>query len=342
MTRGQVRVVGLDIGGANLKASDGEQRSVSRRFAMWEHVHELSVVLGDLLAEFEPVSDVALTMTAELADCFPTKAEGVSQILSAVEAVTKARICVWQTSGEFVPAEVAREFPLLTAAANWHALATWAGRMAPQGPSLLVDVGSTTTDIVPLKDGFPFSTGLTDIERLQSGELVYAGVRRTPICSLVQTVPLRGGVCPIAAELFATMDDVSLILGDVAEDTQRCDTADGRPATRKAALNRLAHMLCCDSNELSQPELIAIAEHVRRAQRDAIGRSLSQVIDQMTSAPAIVLVSGEGEFLAREVVTRTLGEGVCQILSLRTSLGNQHSQAACAFALARLGRERLS
>jgi len=67
------------------------------------------------------------------------------------------------------------------AAANWLALATYAGRLAPRGPAVLLDVGSTTTDVIPLQDGTPVPRGRTDPERLESKELVYTGVRRTPL-----------------------------------------------------------------------------------------------------------------------------------------------------------------
>jgi uncharacterized hydantoinase/oxoprolinase family protein len=106
-------------------------------------------------------------MTAELADCFQTKAEGVQFIIEAVQDVfAKSMIRVWLTSGEFAEAADAIELPQLAGASNWHALATWAGRAVPFGPAVLIDIGSTTTDIIPLIDGLPVPEGRTDLERL--------------------------------------------------------------------------------------------------------------------------------------------------------------------------------
>ncbi|MCA9078549.1 MAG: hypothetical protein KDA93_26215 [Planctomycetaceae bacterium] len=337
-----MHVVGLDIGGANIKASDGERRSLSLSFPMWERFDELPQTLHALLGEFPNADLAAVTMTAELADCFSSKAEGVARILAAVEASVSISIGVWQTAGEFVPVEVAVEFPRLTAAANWHALATWAGRMVPEGPSLLLDMGSTTTDLIPLMDGMPMTEGLTDLERLLSGELAYTGFRRTPVCAIVNDVPLRDGRCPVAAELFATMDDVNVILGIAPEDSKRCDTADGRPATRTAAFSRLAHQLCCDSTELSEEELISAAECIRDAQLEQISGSLNSILKRLAAHPRTVLLCGEGESVLREVVQRSLGRHDVQVISLTKSLGPTHSSAACAFALARLARERLT
>lgn len=334
--------LGLDIGGANIKASDGESRSVSRPFAVWREYERLAEVLRSVVAEFGRPSGIAVTMTAELADCFATKAEGVDRILHAVEEMADGLpIAVWQTGGEFVDAAHAREFPRLVAASNWHALATWAGRMAPREAGLLIDIGSTTTDLIPLESGLPATQGRTDVERLVSGELVYSGVRRTPLCAVAHAVPFRDGYCPLAAELFATTLDVYVMLGDIAEDPAECNTSDGRPATRAAAHDRLARMLCCDRSELGAGEAESIAGFLSDVQRQRLAGTLERVCSRMSEPSATVLLAGEGEFLARRLVSGQWSLRGAGLVSLKDALGASHSRAACAFALARLGAERL-
>ena len=227
-----MRIVGLDIGGANLKLADADGRGRSRAFAMWKDFSRLECVLSEQLDAFGDADLVAVTMTAELADCFATKAEGIDFILNAVERAADRRpVFVWQTGGEFVTPDEAQELPELVAAANWHALATWAGRIAPAGKALLADLGSTTADFIPIENGMPVPVGRTDLERLQSGELVYSGVRRTPLCAVASSVEFRGASCPLAAELFATTLDVYLLLGERADEPANTDTANGKPAT---------------------------------------------------------------------------------------------------------------
>ena len=80
--------------------------------------------------------------------------------------------------------------PALAAAANWLALATLVARLVPDDVGLLIDVGTTTTDLIPLDHGRAAARGRTDTERLQNGELVYAGVRRTPVCALATELPI--------------------------------------------------------------------------------------------------------------------------------------------------------
>src|SRR5207237_8563934 len=132
---------------------------------------------------------------------------------------------------------------------NRLAVAAVAGRFAPAGAALLVDVGSTTTDLIPLRDGVPIPDGRTDADRLACGELVYTGVRRTPACALLGA----GG----AAEFFATTHDVYLLLENIPEDSGDTDTADGRPASRGHAHARLARMPCGDAETATRTQTLA-------------------------------------------------------------------------------------
>lgn len=337
-----MRIVGLDIGGANLKACDREGRAVSRFFPMWKDFRRLPDALRELLSGFERPDLLAVTMTAELADCFETKAEGVDFILRSVEQVAGTTpVLVWQTGAEFVSVEVAREIPLLVAAANWHALATWAGRAVPEGPALSIDIGSTTTDVTPLFDGVPVPAGLTDVERLQSGELVYAGMRRTPVCAVVPLVPFRGRECPLAAELFATALDIYLLLGRIAEEDSDCDTANGKPATVAAAHGRLARMLCCDRTEVSYEEAVEIASFLGEAQKCRIAAAIDRVLDAQSAIPGKVLIAGSGAFLASDIAREHPRLGGSSPILLAEMLGPEAAEAACALAVARLAAERL-
>ncbi len=153
-------------------------------FELWKRPDELGHVLAALAATFAPSDRIALTMTAELCDCYPTKAVGVNAVLdAALDAFLGRPIHVWGVDGAFHSVEEVRRQPLIAAAANWIALATVVARLVPEGPGLLIDIGTTTTDLIPLKDGRMAARGQTDTERLQAGELTYAGVRRTPICA---------------------------------------------------------------------------------------------------------------------------------------------------------------
>jgi probable H4MPT-linked C1 transfer pathway protein len=337
-----MNVIGLDIGGANLKAADVNGRAVARGFALWKQPEQLTAELAALLADFDTPDCLAVTMTAELADCYRSKSDGVDRVLRAVEEVAGgARVFVWQTGAEFVSPEVAREIPLLVAAANWHALATWIGRMAPSSGALLIDIGSTTTDLIPLQDGVPVPDGMTDCERLCAGELVYSGVRRTPLCAIAHSVPFDDGYCPLAAELFATTLDVYLTLGWIPEDETDRETADGRPATMVAAHERLSRMLCCDASEFTRDDAEIVARFLGDVQRQRITGALDRVLRNQQQPCEHVLISGSGSFLAEAIVREHRQLYTARTFRLSECLTPAVAQSACAVAVAHLGHERL-
>ncbi|AWM35835.1 Hydantoinase/oxoprolinase [Gemmata obscuriglobus] len=358
-------ILGLDIGGANLKAATHDKRAVSVPFPLWKQPDKLPAALADLVAKFPDADELAVTMTGELCDCFETKRDGVHAIIKAVRFASAARpIRVWSTDGAFLNSEEAKAHHMKVAAANWHALATLAGQYVPEGRAILVDVGSTTTDIIPILDGKPVPRGLTDYDRLFNHELIYTGTRRTPVCAIKPWLT--------AAELFATTLDVYLTLNLIPENPNDCDTADGRPATRKHAHARLARMYCADATEVPEDHTRTLAEGVRDEQLAKIRHAVGVVRDRLkymqadgstsflrrlilkrfektgepsydllenggddllTEGPKICeIVSGSGEFLARAATSADI--------SLNDQLGPEVSACAPAYAVAVLAAER--
>ncbi|MBM3968512.1 MAG: H4MPT-linked C1 transfer pathway protein [Planctomycetes bacterium] len=336
-----MRVLGLDIGGANIKAATETAEALSIPLEIWRSPDRLIDVLVPIIDRFSVAELLAVTMTAELADCFSTKSDGIDRVLRTVEVVAGKRpIRVWQTSGEFASTQEARDEPRLTAAANWHAQATFVGRLVPRGSALLIDIGSTTTDLIPLVNGLPLPTGRTDIERLQSGELVYCGVRRTPLCALTDCVPLAGNNCAVAAELFATIFDVYLTLGDIPENSDDCLTANGRPATLAAAHDRIARSVGGDTSEITFEDTRRIAEHIAAKQLQRLCEAADNIASRMSGPCENVLISGSGSFLAQRVAANAPRLKNATITSLPELFGPRVSDAACAFAVAKLAAER--
>lgn len=331
-------VLGLDIGGANLKAADGQGWAHSVPFALWRAPGQLAAALAELVSCSPAVDLLAVTMTGELCDCFPTKAEGVRQIISAAEQAAAGRpLQLYLIDGRLVSADEAREVPHLAAASNWHALARFACRYLRGDAGLLVDIGSTTADIVPLVAGRPRPRAVDDTGRLACGELVYTGVGRTPICAVVRHLPWRGGQCPVAAELFATTADAYVALGELPEDPSATWTADGRPLTVEFSRARLARMLCADTAQFTWEDALAAARHIRSEQLAQLSVALRQATEARQPGPTSFVLGGQGEFLAREALAATAADG--EVVSLADELGPEVSRCAPAHALAVLAEE---
>jgi probable H4MPT-linked C1 transfer pathway protein len=217
------------------------------------------------------------------------------------------------------------------AAANWMASATLAAGAFPR--ALFVDVGSTTTDVIPIAAGRVAARGRTDPGRLRSGELVYTGALRTPVCAIARSVPLRGRRCRVAAELFAIAADVHLWLGRIGEPDYTCETPDGRGRSRAEAAARLARMVCADLEALREDDITRIAEHVSRAQVRQIASGMLQVLRRaLDGAPPLAVLAGRGAFLARAAAAE-LG---LETQEMASTLGPAAALAAPAAAVAYL------
>ncbi len=284
----------VDIGGANLKIGDGRGFAATLAFPLWQKPRQLAEALWTLIAGALPCDHLAATMTGELADCFTTKAEGVQFIVGALVTAADGRHTrVYLNNGNLVAPQIALKQPLQAAAANWHALARFAGRHAPRGQALLIDVGSTTADIIPLADGNPAAAGTNDPERLLESELVYTGVERSPVCALVNELSWRGRQCPVAHELFATSWDAYLMLGDLPEEPNSTHTADGRPATKAAARDRLARSICADRELFTEQDAVNAAQAIALSQLGKLAMAIGLVSGKMPSAPETIVISGK-------------------------------------------------
>ena len=336
-----MNMLGLDIGGANLKLADGLGYAQSIPFPLWQQPEQLPSALAQMLTQAPAASSLAVTITGELADCFETKSDGIETILNAVQQAAEGKtIHVYLSDGRLESVQVAQNESLLAAASNWHVLASFVTRYAAKENGLLMDVGSTTCDLIPLDQTGPCATGKIDPERLVSGELVYTGIERSPVCAVVQKLPWRDAQCPVAQELFATTADAYLLLGDLPEDPKKFNTADGRSRTIKNAHARLARAICADTTMFSLADAHRAATALAEAQLNQLTTAASKVLKRIKTTPTTIILSGHGEFLGRRLVQHLRLTG--QVVSLTEKLGPQISRSACAHALAVLARERVA
>ncbi len=313
--------IGLDIGGANTKLarclchgpwSVGQAGCASpalnhvhlEYFPFWENPRAFSQFLNEILGRDLVGSHRTLvTTTAETADCFASRKEGVCFVLSAVERTDPSAL-VLMTDGRIAPLRIALSTPLKVAAANWVAPSLLTASALRD--SILVDAGSTTTDIIPIKGGQCLVKDATDRGRLANHQLVYTGVLRTNVATLVDHITLAGRKLPVASECYATTADVNLILGLIAQEDYTCPASDGAGRDRAGALRRLCRIVCSDLDETSEREVVEMARQIRDGQLDRVSRSLLRVMkDARLPVETTCVAAGLGwASLAREAARR--------------------------------------
>lgn len=332
-------VIGWDIGGANLKGARldaGGITVVQQPFHVWERREELVAAIGALARQLGPATAVGVTITAELSDAFRTKREGISFVLDALRQVHDvASLRIFAVDGSFYSLDEAYARPLQVAAANWMATALLVARRIPA--CTLVDIGSTTTDVVPIGGGQVMARGRTDPERLLRGELRYTGMLRTTVAAIVQYVPLWGGWCPVSAEHFATVQDVHVLLGNLSEAQCSSATADSRPPAAAFAAERLARLVCADCEMLRHEEILTIARCVAAEQLRQIVESIT-LVRSAGAATGPLVAAGVGSFLVAAAARQL--DLPCTLLA--DYLGPAANDCAPAAAVALLLAEQLS
>jgi probable H4MPT-linked C1 transfer pathway protein len=315
-----VAVIGLDVGGANikmvfLKTTRNLVEHTNTEiyyFPLWKNREKLANHLSNIRRKIKAetkIDGLGLTMTGELSDAYQTKREGVNHILScAANAFSDSPLFVLTVNGNLVNTAEAKTNPLEVAAANWMATGWLVAKKIDT--CIIVDVGSTTTSIIPVVDSHVIAAGKTDLEKLAVGELVYTGSLRTNIAAIVTEIPVKNSATRIASELFATSGDIHLVLGNINEVDYNSETADNRGKKQDEALARLARVVCADIEMLSEKEIIEIARYIYEKQIKQIVKGLEQVylrVKSLTASKIPVVATGLGkDFLAKIAAQRLL------------------------------------
>jgi probable H4MPT-linked C1 transfer pathway protein len=335
-------ILGWDIGGVNTKASrlgagaGTAASTLSLAFELQRDRTRLGPTLQSIAARLRSsgAEQHAVTMTAELSQVFRTKREGVGFIVQTLEdAFPASRLHLYTVTGKFVSPRDARSDPLQVAASNWAATAGWVARHFPD--CVFADIGTTTTDLIPITGGAVAARGRTDPDRLSTGELIYTGALRTPVEAFARRVPLGSGTAAVSAEGFALSGDLYLWLRRLEESDYSCPTPDGRPATREYAGERLARVVCADREILDDRAIDQIAEALAEAQLEPIIEALGEIRSCYPIRTAVV--TGLGEFIAAEAARRA-GLEVVRLSDRLPGAG----QTAAATSVAWLLRETLS
>lgn len=303
-----VSVTGWDVGGAYLKAArvvDGTVVDVVQLpCPLWLGIERLDAALSAACKRLGSADRHAATMTGELADLFANRSEGVATIADKLaRAVAPAPLGIYAGRSGFLDPNMAAMYTGDVASANWHASAALAGRFVSD--ALLVDVGSTTTDLVPVAGGRAQAFGYRDAERLACGELVYTGLTRSFLMSLCRMAPVAGAWTPLACEHFATSADVYRILGELPESADQLPTADGREKTVDASRARLARMVGQDAAERADAEWRDLAAWFAEAQLRLIADGAMLVLSRAGLPDTAPLIgAGIGRHLVARLATR--------------------------------------
>ncbi len=327
------QIIGWDVGGAHLKAAllgpDGALQQVLQvPCPLWRGLHELELAIDIMLNAFKVSSALhAVTMTGELVDLFANRREGVLAISRVMQTKLNCAPnlnCLKFYTGVLNPAlnsnlnpnlvrllsangfvsfdEVEDYWPFI-ASANWQASASFVAQKIECG--LFVDIGSTTTDFVLLENNKPACIGFTDAARMQTDELVYTGVVRTPLMAVAQRIEFQRGMTSVAAEFFATTADVYRMTGDLSAEDDMADTADAQDKGQLTSARRIARMIGHDVEDAPIMDWHNLAEQFKWQQisrlQTVVTKHISRLSNENKKQSMVLIGSGAGGFLVAAI-----------------------------------------
>ena len=299
-------VIGWDIGGVHLKAVRAEDGRIVKAAQYASPLRSGTGLLREALVtarkDMGRGDRNVITMTGELADIFSSREDGVEQLSSIAEREL-GNVSIYAGPTGFVTVGQAARHTMQIASANWHASAALVANH--RKTALFIDVGSTTTDVVPIADTQVVARGYTDAQRLAVGELVYTGLVRSFVMATAGGAPLNGLWTTLVNENFATMADVHRILGTLPPGVDLMSTADGREKSVLASRARLARMLGCDAGNADIRTWDLLARWFAEAQIRAIADAVMLVISScIATSAAPVIAAGIGVGVVAEVARR--------------------------------------
>ena len=301
-------VIGWDVGGAHVKVAlvrDGRLQAVRQwPCPLWQGLHHLDAVLDRVLADLAPAQADrvchAVTMTGEMVDLFESRQDGVIRLVRQLRSRLGPDMLLFAGTGPWRSSDEAADHWQSLASANWAATARLVAARVADGDVLLVDIGSTTTDFIPLAAGEVRATARDDAQRLRSGELLYHGVIRTPLCALCRRIDFLGESFNVMNEWFATTADVYRLTGELDPDHDQHPAADGGPKDIAGSCRRIARMIGHDSDDAQVGDWIAFAARWRGLQLDLLQAELLRLAPYGTT----LVGAGCGGFLVRDLAQR--------------------------------------
>jgi len=343
MTTHQIEITGWDIGGAHLKVTRCNQQghlthAIEIPCPLWLGIKHLQQAIHTAQQQIgQQQTLAAITMTGELVDIFADRQSGVSHILDCLlQFIPEQHCMVYAGEAGWLSPTQAKEQWQQVASRNWQASAVFTAQQIKQG--LFIDVGSTTSDIIPIQNNQAIPNAFSDFERQANSELHYAGAIRTPLIAIAHQAPFDGKFIRLAAEVFATTGDCWCLL-DELDPTAICDSsADGQSWQQQDCARRLARLLGTDAAAHPPEHWQSLAQWFAAQQLDQLYTACKTVLSSHpTITPdAAIIGAGIGRFIIKHCAKK-LGRNYIdfsQLIEPQSSQAADHAPAAAVALLA--------
>ncbi|MCU7891416.1 MAG: S-layer protein [Candidatus Thiodiazotropha sp. (ex Ustalcina ferruginea)] len=342
-------LLGWDLGGAHIKTAHLDQTGCVRSVIqwpcpLWRGLDRLESGIDAVMGKIGDWKELrhAVTMTGELVDLFPDRASGVITLIDVMSRrFSKDALTIYAGKAGFLTPDKAMIGTSQVASANWLASVSLVAARLQEG--LFIDVGSTTTDLIPFSGNLVRASGFDDHHRLAQQELIYTGIVRTPLMAVTPQVPFAGEWVPLMAEYFATTADIYRLTGELPEEVDLLPSADNGEKGMAGSTRRLARMLGLDADATDLEGWRRVSHFIAERQLGTLMEACERILSRpVISASAPLVGAGAGRFLV-EKLSRRLNRpyiGFESLITCRKQMETKVAECAPAVAVAFLAAER--
>ena len=285
----KIEFLGIDIGGAHIKivGLDKQKKIILVKyikFYFWKNKAKLFKFFDFINSISTPHTKIGITLTAELCDIFETRIDGFKKIYNECKRL-KNKFFFYTSSKEVFTVKSNTKKII---SMNWHATGKFISKNLSN--AVIVDFGSTTTDIICIKNKIIKNLSFDDFSRLKNNELIYTGLTRTPIFGIMNELSLNGINYPVIPEFFSSMSDVYRINKSLDKILDIDDTADNTEKNLNQSFIRVARNFGFDFDKSNKELLKKISRKLINCQMNKIAVSLDKLIIKFNMSKKVPIV----------------------------------------------------
>ncbi len=322
--------IGWDIGGAHTKYTVSfESKDVVEcriiHCELWKSLSKLEDIIENVNFKYKKKFNIInlITMSAEMCDIFCSRKKGVKSILSLFEKRDFINH-IYTKDNEILKLQGFKKYSSCEST-NWMVIADYLKSFDKN--IVAIDLGSTTTDLVLIKNHICVNTRYDDYSGLNTGELLYTGVLRTPIYSVTNSIVLNKKTYNIIPENFSTISDIYRLLNIIKNKSDYTNTADGRSKSIKDTLHRISRVFGFDYTADNNDTIIKLSKKIMSMHLDQISYTIKSHIKNNFSNAKNLKIIGMG-------VGRTLIQIICtknnwKYMSLDRYINIKYNERLC-------------
>ena len=315
--------IGWDIGGAHLKSCViNNQKTVCSvdLCELWK-TKELGYIIGQIIEQHahNGIINNVITMSGEMCDIFENRDQGVKEILNYFKKFANTH--VYTRHCGIVNVKYNKKLQNI-ASANWHVIAKFMSKKLAN--AIIIDLGSTTTDFILIKNSKIINKRVDDFSGLSSQELLYVGCLRTPPYIFERSLRINKKDIHIIPENFSSLADVYRIIKKIPKSLYYSSTCDDKEKDIKACMVRFARNFGLDYKQKQHKFLVSAAQKISDLHSTILNKVIDYHIEKNFLSEKNVKIIGLG--IGEEIIRDLCVKNHREYLDLSTIMGARMSR----------------